>query len=146
MQGALDGTIDRDRYTAFPPENLDESYRVVADAEAARATGDLSGFALLPYGVPEFDLAIEDVYRRFDADALRFVLGPGRPATEADLGAELWANIGQWAVGGKATLYVVDHPASTDPALREERVIAFRLREPAVDTWSYLVLPPPTGT
>lgn len=143
MQGALDGTIDRDMYLPLPGKDLDESYRVVADAQAARAAGDLTGFPLLPPKADDvqFDAAVADMYDRSDADALRYVIDAGGEATEAAVGGDIWAQLTRWAVTGTGKLYVVEHPFSTDPALREERIVASRLKEPSVDTWAFLVLP-----
>jgi hypothetical protein len=147
MQAALDGSINRDRYTSFPPESLDESYRVVDDAEAARAAGNFNGPPPLMSGTSgDWGVYAQAVSRRFDADALSYTIGKGRPVTEVDVAPTIWRELEQSAVPGTATLYVVDHPAATDPALKTETIVAFRLREPSLDTWWLVVVPSATST
>lgn len=144
-QGALDGTINPDIFMPFPPESLDESYRIVNDAEAARAAGNLGGQPVATWTSGNWGWYADDLVRRFEADALRYTIGAARPATEADVGTALWAEIEPIAVPGTARLYVVDHPAATDPALREEVVVALRLRDPQIDTWWVVVVQPPAA-
>lgn len=139
MQAALDGSIDVDRYTSFPPESLDESYRFVDDALASLAAGIEYDYPLTNW------TSSEEVYRRFEADALSYTIGEGRPVSEADLGPRKWEELQALAVPGTATLYIVDHPSATDPTLRTETIVAFQLREPATDTWQLVVVPPATA-
>jgi hypothetical protein len=121
----------------FPPDTLDESYRTVADAEAARASGSLDSYHAVAYGSATY---ATDSYRRYTADALSYTIGPGRPVTQADVGATRWADLARWAVPGTARLYVVDHPASTVPALAREVLVAYKLAQPSLDTWGLMVI------
>jgi hypothetical protein len=131
-QAALAGLPGPATYTPFPPAGLDESYRVVDDAEAARAAGDLDSPYLLGADV------VNDTYRRFAANALSYSIEPGRPVTKSDVGATLWAQLGAAAVPGTPRLYVVDHPGSTDPALAQEVVVTFQQQHPTLDTWDLI--------
>jgi hypothetical protein len=141
-QAALSGSPDTNSFTPFPPASLDESYRVVNDVEAARASGILYGVGALVdqtsgnwYG--DF---VNDMYRRFEANALTYSIGQGRPVTEAAVGATVWAWLEAAAVPGTARLYAVDHPASTDPALAQEVVVAFEEQHPQVETWGLILV------
>jgi hypothetical protein len=142
-EAALDGSGDSGRYTPFPPASLDEAYRVVDDAEAGRATGSGDGEWLLDSGKGDGGVNIEDLYRRFQANAVDYTISDGRLVTKADVSAELWRELQLGAVPGTARLFVVDHPAATTPALRTETIVAFRLLDPGVDTWSLIVVPAP---
>jgi hypothetical protein len=71
---------------------------------------------------------------------LRYVIGDGTGVTGSDIGGALGAAIERQAVPGTIRLFVVDHPGSTDPALREERLVALRLKDPALDTWQLVLL------
>jgi hypothetical protein len=37
-------------------------------------------------------------------------------------------------------MFEVDHPESTDPALRHEVYVAYELQHPAVDSWALLLV------
>lgn len=139
-QAALASGFPPSEPLAFPATGLDESYRVVLDWEAARAT-DILEIATAPVEAtgPGYDGYVQDAYRRFTANALTFVIGRGLPATEANVGASLWSTLARAAVPGTARVFIVNHPASTDPALRQETLVAFRLRQPSVDSWSMLL-------
>lgn len=107
-----------------PIAGLDESYRAVYDYESARSAGtyDREAPPGLSYNDPGWT-ALAD--RRAAANALAFVIGPGAPATRALVGPANWSQISQYAAKGTATVYTVDHPSSTDPALRTEILTAY---------------------
>ena len=140
-EASLNGP-EPDRYLPLPPAGLDESYRVVDDAEAARAAGFLSE---QPVAVdrssndwyPRYQQA---TYRRFTAHALTYGIGEARAVTEADVDAATWAALMVAAVPGTPRLYAVDHPDSTDPALRTETIVAYEHAHPDIDTWGLIVL------
>jgi hypothetical protein len=130
----------------FPPATLDESYRVVDDAEAARLSGDIDTDPVTnPSGSDWYDAYVQDTYRRFAADALSYVIGQGRPPTTADMDSSQWALLQRAAVPGTARLYLVDHSQSTDSALAHETIVAFEERQPTLDSWGFIVVDPPGG-
>jgi hypothetical protein len=132
----------------FPPASLDEAYRVVDDAEARRAMGDFGGDAIL-YGERSADDWYshfqEDTYRRLEANALTYVIGPKRRIAVADIPPGDWAWIRTSAVASSLRLFVVDHPDSTDPALAREYVVAYRWRADLGGAWDVIAVSPPTS-
>jgi hypothetical protein len=142
LSAALNGTYDPGGHLPFPSDDLDEAYRVVWDAEAARAAGNLQHETLTADHSSDkwYASYVADVYRRFAANALTFTIAPAVEPTEPQLGEDVWLRLQRYAVAGTARLFVVQHPDSTDPKLREERVVSFRLRDPGMDTWSLLVV------
>jgi len=137
------GGHEPDRYLPLPAASLDESYRVVADAEAARAAGFLDAEALAVDRASNdwFPTYQQATYRRFTAHALTYVIGEGTAVTQTNVDAATWAAIKAAAVPGTARLYVVGHPDSTDPALGTEAVVAYEKVHPDIDTWGLIVLP-----
>ena len=138
------GGHEPDRYLPLPAASLDESYRVVDDAEAARAAGFLDAEALAVDRASNdwFPTYQQATYRRFTAHALTYVIGEGTAVTQTNVDAATWAAIKAAAVPGTARLYVVGHPDSTDPALGTEAVVAYEKVHPDIDTWG-LIVPPP---
>jgi hypothetical protein len=103
---------------------LDESYRAVYDYESARSAGMYDTEAPPELGYNDVGwTTLAD--RRAAADALAFVIGPGVPATRALVGPANWSQVSRYAMKGTATVYTVDHPSSTDPALRTEILTAY---------------------
>ncbi|HEV2006436.1 MAG TPA: hypothetical protein VGQ85_07460 [Candidatus Limnocylindrales bacterium] len=143
LEGPLNGHPS-DRYLPLPAASLDESYRVVDDAEAARASGNLGLPGLSTYReVDRYATYQQATYRRFAAHALTYAIGEGTPVTQANVDAATWAVLKVAAVPGTPRLYIVDHPDSTDPALRTEAIVAFEEVQPTLDTWGLIVLPSP---
>jgi hypothetical protein len=106
-----------------PSVSAADSYAVVADYELGRQE------ALLDVNFPgqasgNWDAYQADALRRFRANALSFTIGPAQPATEALVGAKVWAAVAPAA--DTARVYEVDHPDSTDPALASELVLCYR--------------------
>jgi hypothetical protein len=131
----------------FPPATLDESYRVVDDAEAARLSGNIGTDPVTDYSASDwFNAYTQDTYRRYAADALSYTIGEGRPPTSADMDAFQWAQLESRAVPGTARLYPVDHPQSTDPALAYEVLVAFEEKDPGLDSWGLIDVDPPGTT
>jgi hypothetical protein len=128
----------------FSPDGLDESYRVVNDAEASRANGTFNAnYALANNAADEgYENYVKETYRRFAANALSYVIGEGRQVSQTDVGATQWAELEQDAVPGTARLYVIDHPASTDPAFATEVLVSFEGRQASSDTWYLKVVGP----
>lgn len=147
VEATLSGP-EPDRYLPFPPASLDESYRFIDDAEAARAAGFLNGEPLTSdRSSNDWYAAYQHAtYRRFAANALSYTIGVGVPVTKADVGSTIWTGLEQGAVPGTPRLYVVTHPNSTDPSLATERIIAFEKVRPDIDSWGLIVLPPPVGS
>ena len=125
----------------FLAASLDESYGVVVDSLAARLSGSLAD---QPNVTPSADIGageyLFDVERRYLANALSYSVGPAQTPTEASVGSAAWAVVAGEAVPGTAKLFEVDHPASTDPALRREVYVAYLLKQPKVDTWALLLV------
>jgi hypothetical protein len=127
----------------FPPATLGESYRVVDDAQAARLSGNLDTDPVTnPSSSDWFDAYTQDTYRRFEANALSYTIGQGRPPTSADMDSSQWAQLKVQAVPGTVRLYPVDHSQSTDPALAHEVIVAFEERDPGLDSWGFIVIDP----
>jgi hypothetical protein len=136
------GSGNPDRYLPLPPPSLDESYRVVDDAEAARAAGFEDFVETALDASSDWSSALRETIRRFNAKALTYAIGPGRAVTAADVPATTWATLQKAAVRGTARMFVVEHPDSTDPALASETLVAFELLSPMLDTWAFLAVPP----
>ena len=142
------GGHEPDRYLPLPAASLDESYRVVDDAEAARAAGFLDGQSLAVDQASNtwFRTYQQATYRRFVAHALTYTIGNAAVVTQSNVDAATWAALKSAALLGTARLCVVDHPDSTDPALRTETIVAYEKTRPDIDTWGLIVLasPPPS--
>jgi len=85
LQAALVGTGWNPTFVApFPPTGLDESYRVVNDAEAARENGTFNADHSLSNGAVDeaYQNYVQETYRRFTANALS-LRDRGSPASHA---------------------------------------------------------------
>ena len=118
----------------YPPSTLDESYRAMLDFLAARESGS-GAEPLVQLGwQADPDATAADTKRRYEADALRFSIGLSQTVTEGDVGVA-WQFLSDNAAPGTPRLFVVDHPQSTDPALRQEVFVSYRTKLPSNSGW-----------
>ena len=120
------------RFVPFPEASLDESFRMVDDAEASRLAGDLETFRIREAtdGGGWSDPGPADAFKRLGANALAYEIDDSSPLAERDVSSKIWTYLQKVAVAGSARRFVVHHPASTDPALSTELFIAYRIAYP----------------